>query len=106
MIDSIRVISEGLTAINESLADMMPGPNFDALELKRDEVRAKLDFLTKSFFKDSAKRFIEDSDDLLHSTREMQATLQQLDSNRNTLESVGRFLNAVDSLVQTVARFA
>jgi hypothetical protein len=105
MIDSIRIISAGLSDINARLADMMPGTDYDALEHVRNEVRAKLDYLTKLFFKESTQRFVDDNDVLVQVTNDMKSTLEQLGNMRNTLESAGRFLNAVNSLVQTVAPF-
>ena len=103
MLDSIRVISDGLSTINERLADTLPGADYDALELLRNEVRAKLDYLTKVFFKESTQRYVDDSHELVQATNNMRGTLQQLDSMRGTLESAGRFLKAINSLVQFVA---
>src|SRR3954454_18470633 len=96
-LDTIRIISDALTAINTRLADTLPGQDFDTLALKRDEVRAKLDFLTRVFFHDTAERFVEDSDALAEAATEMQSSLEGLGDLRNTLNSVNRFLAALNT---------
>lgn len=102
-LDTIRIVSDALTAINTRLADTLPGKEFDTLAMKRDEVRAKLDFLTRTFFTDTAQRFVEDSDALVEAATEMRSALEGLENLRTTLESVNRFVKALDTLVEAVA---
>lgn len=102
-LDSIKVIGDGISALNQRLADMLPtADGFDELEKQRDLALARQNFLIKIFFKDSAKRFISATDDLATVTDQMSATLANLTKIETTITNVTRFVNAIGGFVDAV----
>lgn len=103
-IDSIRVISDGLSAINFRLADMLPTePGFDELERERDQIHDRFTFLVKKFFKDSAKRFVRADSELVVINKRMIRTLEELERIQNVLDNVRRFVTAIDTFIGVIS---
>lgn len=104
LIDSIQVISEGINAINLRLADMLPVEGFNELEAKRDRALDRLHFLVKLFVKDSTQRFIESGSELAKVSEQMKVTLAKLENMQQTLDTVTRFVSAIDGLISAIAQ--
>lgn len=103
LLDSIRVISDGLSAINFRLADMLPtASGFDELEHQRNEVHNRFIFLVKKFFKDSTARFISADSELTVINDRMTETLEELKDMQRVLDNVRRFVTAIDTFIGVV----
>jgi hypothetical protein len=104
LFDSIQVISDGINAINGRLADMLPTDGYEELEAKRDAALDRLHFLVKLFVKSSTRRFVDSNSELVQVNESMKHTLAELESMQQTLDSVKRFVSAIDGLISSIAQ--
>ncbi len=101
MIDSIHVISNGLSAINYRLADMYPHTKeYDALEYLRNRVHNELIFLIKEFIKENASRYIQNEHELALTNEAMTEALENLEDMEKVLTNVRRFISAINTYFQ------
>jgi endonuclease IV len=103
LLDSIRMISDGLSAINYRLADMLPTePGYDELEHQRNEVYNRFIFLVRKFYKDSTNRYIEAESRLAKANNEMTKTLERLENMQETFDKIRRFVTAIDGFISDI----
>jgi hypothetical protein len=102
-IDVVNLVSDALHELNMTLASILPNePGYDDLELKRDEVEAKLKRLVRGFFGDNTRRFISAGDQLVEINRRMRADLRSLQNMKATIDSIANLVNALDGFIGTV----
>lgn len=103
LLDSIRVISDGLSAINYRLADMLPSePGYDELEHQRNEVYNRFIFLVRKFYQDSTARYIDAESRLAKANKAMTKTLENLEDMQKTFNKIRRFVTAIDSFISAI----
>ena len=104
LLDSIRVISDGINAINARLADMLPVSGYNELERRRDAAIERLHLLVKLFVKGSTKRFIKADNELAVANEEMKRTLRELEDLQGTIDVVTRFVGAIDRFIAAIGQ--
>lgn len=104
LLDSIHVISDGINAMNDRLANMLPVAGFNALEKKRDEALDRLHFLVKLFVTGNTKRFIEADSQLAVVNEDLKEVLQEVEDLQTVLDNATRFVSAIDSFITSVVQ--
>lgn len=104
LLDSITVISDGIHSMNLRLADMLPVSGFHELQEKRNEALDRLDFLVKLFIKGSTQRFIKADSELVIVNEEMKKILADLKNMEKVIESVTRFVSAIDTFIGAISK--
>lgn len=104
-VDSIQVISDGISAINFRLADTLPtAPGYNDLEKERDAALERFHLLIKIFIANSTNRFIQSDSQLAVVNSEMKEILQDLQDLQDTIDTVRRFVSAIDSLIGSIGQ--
>ena len=88
-VDSIQVISDGISAINFRLSDMLPTENgFDELEKQRDKALDRFHLLVKVFVTNSTLRFVKADGELAAANAKMKLTLKKLEHIQQVIDNV------------------
>jgi hypothetical protein len=104
LLDSIKVIGEGIHAINIRLANMLPVAGFNDLKKKRDEAHEQQDFLIKLFIQNSTSRFIETDSELAIVNEEMKEILNDIADMKKVLDTVTKFVSAIDTFISAISQ--
>ncbi|MDQ3132354.1 MAG: hypothetical protein M3Q99_16525 [Acidobacteriota bacterium] len=103
-LDSIRVISDGINAMNDRLADMLPVAGYNELEKKRDAAIDRLHFLVRLFIKTSTHRYINADSELVVVNGEMKVVLAALEDMQRVIDSATRFVSAIDKFIGAISQ--
>jgi hypothetical protein len=105
LLDSIEVIGDGISAINQRLANTLPTEaGFSQLEQERDRALDKLHLLVRVFTANSTLRFIKADSELATVNADMIKTLNQVAKLQNTINMVTRFISAIDTIIASVSQ--